>query len=58
MWSPYEVFKVEPKTFTDLFKEFLINSVFVTPEAVQCMQAIKAKCNDLQEMEFFSLVVP
>lgn len=34
MWSPHEIFRVEPKTFTDLFKEFLLNSVFVTPESV------------------------
>lgn len=24
MWSPYEVFKVEPKSFSEIFKEFLL----------------------------------
>ena len=43
MWSPYEIFRVEPKSFTDLFKEFLLNSVFITPESVYCIQSIKGK---------------
>jgi hypothetical protein len=55
MWSPYEVFKVEPKSFVEVFKEFLLQSVFVTPESVACIQEIRVKCNSIQDLDFFSL---
>lgn len=34
MWTPHEVFKAEPKSFTDLFRDLLVLSVFVSAESV------------------------
>ena len=34
MWSPYEIFKGEKKNFTDIFKDFILNSVLTTHEAI------------------------
>jgi len=34
MYNPYEIFKSEPKTFTEIFKNFCLDSFYVTPEAI------------------------
>ena len=43
MWTHNEVFKIEPKTFPELFKDLILNSVFVTQECIRCMQDIRGK---------------
>lgn len=58
MWSPYEVFKVEPKSFSEIFKEFILNASFVSPEVINCIHEIKSKCNNIQDLDFFHLQVP
>lgn len=37
MWTPHEVFYNEPKSFTELFKEFLLNSIMASSETVICL---------------------
>lgn len=37
MWTPHEVFFNEPKSFTEIFKEFLLNSIMASPESVKCL---------------------
>lgn len=37
MWTPHEVFFNEPKSFTEIFKEFLLNSIMASPESVRCL---------------------
>jgi len=58
MWTPHEVFFNEPKTFTEIFKDFLLNSIMASPESVYCLQRIKEKCNGIIELEFFSIAIP
>lgn len=58
MWTPYEVFTNEPKSFTEVFKDFLLNSITASAESVTCLQQIREECNKLLELEFFSIQVP
>lgn len=37
MWTPHEVFFNDPKSFTDLFKEILLNGIMTNNESVKCI---------------------
>lgn len=58
MYSPFEVFESDAKDFTEIFKEFCLSSLFITPEAISALQAIRIECNKIAEYEFFKLLTP
>ena len=37
MWGPTEIFTFEPKSFTELFKEFCLNSLLIKEEVVNAL---------------------
>jgi dynein heavy chain len=37
MYNPVEVFKCEPKDFTEIFKIFCLQSILITPEAIAAL---------------------
>jgi hypothetical protein len=55
MSSPYDIFKQPARDFTELFKEFCLNSFLITPEAIRVLQDVRNECNRILEYEFFSL---
>lgn len=58
MYNPYEIMKSDPKDFTELFKEFCLQSFFITPEAITVVRELVRECNNIQDYQFFSLTVP
>ena len=37
MFTPHEIFTNEPKSFTEIFKDFLMNSILASSESVSCL---------------------
>jgi dynein heavy chain len=52
--SPKEVFQEEPKDFTETFKDFCFNSLYIKEEVIRALQEIRVECSKVQEMELFN----
>ena len=58
MYTHLEVFKNDPKDFTELFKQFCLQSLLIAPEAISAFVQIRAECNKIIDYEFFNLNIP
>lgn len=45
---------MEPKDFTEVFKDFCFASLYIKEEVIKAIQEIKLECNKTLEMEMFN----
>ena len=58
MWVHTEVFKNPAKEFTEIYKEFCLNSFLITPQVISVLQSAKEECNEILKYEFFNINEP
>jgi len=49
-----DIYYVEPKDFTDTFRDFCFASLFIKEEVIKALQQLRVKCNQILEMSIFN----
>lgn len=50
-----EIYEEEPKDFTETFKDFCFESLYIKEEVITALQEIRVECNKVLEMNIFNL---
>ena len=54
MWNHNNVHYSEPKDFSQTFKDFCFNSLYIKEEVMKALQEIRIECNKVLEMKMFN----
>lgn len=55
MYNPNHIYEEEPKDFTETFKDFCFESLYIKEEVITALQEIRVECNKVLEMNIFNL---